>query len=249
MREPPFNKTMRQTRVMLMMILTVGRKAISYITTTLVYIFGRLLAISTGNTLPASSKDTMMVLKMQALLVIHLNESIYRKPSTYTYNSGILQKRSADGCTKKRDNDLHRLLFMPNGLPDGAELAYYVKGQDYSVPDSGWHCLNCKDNTGDGRGARPIMIWFARVDEEPEYEMGGFVVCRENDFSVDTFDDRTVIICDQCEEYHVGCLRDIGLCELEELPKDKWFCCNDCNRIYVALQNSVFAVADTIFLF
>ncbi|CAJ2656781.1 unnamed protein product [Trifolium pratense] len=50
-------------------------------------------------------------------------------PSTYTYNSGILQKRSADCCTKKRDNDLHRLLFMPYGLPDGAELAYYVKGQ------------------------------------------------------------------------------------------------------------------------
>lgn len=24
---------------------------------------------------------------------------------------------------------MHRLLFMPNGLPDGAELAYYVKGQ------------------------------------------------------------------------------------------------------------------------
>ncbi|MCH82951.1 chromodomain-helicase-DNA-binding protein [Trifolium medium] len=54
---------------------------------------------------------------------------VVKKPSTYTYNSGILQKRSADGCTKKRDNDLHRLLFMPNGLPDGAELAYYVKGQ------------------------------------------------------------------------------------------------------------------------
>ena len=28
-----------------------------------------------------------------------------------------------------RDNDLHRLLFMPNGLPDGTELAYYGKGQ------------------------------------------------------------------------------------------------------------------------
>lgn len=80
----------------------------------------------------------------------------------------------------------------------------------------------------------------------------------------------------QCEkEYHVGCLRDIGLCELEvsnepcskylcgarvfsfifyrhmlfspqELPKDKWFCCDDCNRIYVALQSSVSAGADTI---
>lgn len=28
-----------------------------------------------------------------------------------------------------RDNDLHRLLFLPNGLPDGTELAYYVKTQ------------------------------------------------------------------------------------------------------------------------
>ena len=28
-----------------------------------------------------------------------------------------------------RDNDLHRLLFKPNGLPDGAKLAYYAKGQ------------------------------------------------------------------------------------------------------------------------
>lgn len=28
-----------------------------------------------------------------------------------------------------RDNDLHRLVFMPNGLPDGTTLAYYSKGQ------------------------------------------------------------------------------------------------------------------------
>ena len=28
-----------------------------------------------------------------------------------------------------RDNDLHRLLFMPNGLPDGTELAYYARGK------------------------------------------------------------------------------------------------------------------------
>lgn len=28
-----------------------------------------------------------------------------------------------------RDNDLHRLLFLPKGLPDGTELAYYVKSQ------------------------------------------------------------------------------------------------------------------------
>lgn len=28
-----------------------------------------------------------------------------------------------------RDNDLHRLLFLPNGLPDGELLTYIVKGQ------------------------------------------------------------------------------------------------------------------------
>ncbi|KAK7393299.1 hypothetical protein VNO78_21851 [Psophocarpus tetragonolobus] len=273
---------------------------------------------------------------------------VAKKSSSYTSNSGVLLKRSADGCTKRRDNDLHRLLFMPNGLPDGAELAYYVKGQKLlggykqgngivcgccdteispsqfeahagmaarrqpyrhiytsngltlhdialslangqnlttgdsddmcavcgdggdlilcngcprafhaaclglqCVPDSGWQCLNCRDNVGNGRESsivRPIMIRLTRVDKTPEFEMGGCVVCREHDFSAgNCFDERTVIICDQCEkEYHVGCLRNIGLCELEELPKDKWFCCDDCNRIYVALQNSVSAGADII---
>ncbi|XP_019428220.1 PREDICTED: uncharacterized protein LOC109336216 isoform X2 [Lupinus angustifolius] len=259
---------------------------------------------------------------------------------------GVL-KRNVDGCTKRRDNDLHKLLFMPNGLPDGADLAYYVKGQkllggykqgngivcgccDLEIspsqfeahagmaarrqpyrhiytsngltlhdialslasgqnlttgdsddmcaicgdggdlilcngcprafhaaclgfdcaPESSWHCLNCRDNVGNGREssmARPIMIRLTQVDKAPEFEMGGCIVCRQHDFSVAKFDERTVIICDQCEkEYHVGCLRDIGLCELEELPKDKWFCCDDCNRIYVALQNSVSAGADII---
>lgn len=32
-----------------------------------------------------------------------------------------------------RDNDLHRLLFMPNGLPDGTDLAYYARGKVNAV--------------------------------------------------------------------------------------------------------------------
>ncbi|KAF5936687.1 hypothetical protein HYC85_024193, partial [Camellia sinensis] len=50
-----------------------------------------------------------------------------------------------------------------------------------------------------------------------------------------------------CEkEYHVGCLRDSGLCDLKELPRDKWFCCDDCIRIHVALQNLVLVGAEMI---
>ncbi|XP_054801196.1 uncharacterized protein LOC129305228 isoform X1 [Prosopis cineraria] len=270
-----------------------------------------------------------------------------KKSSSHTSNLGLQQKKNVDGCNKRRDNDLHRLLFMPNGLPDGAELAYYVKGQKLlggykqgngivcgccdreispsqfeahagmaarrqpyrhiytsngltlhdialslangqnlttgdsddmcaicgdggdlipcngcprafhavclglqCAPESCWLCQTCRDIAGCSRissTARPIKIRLTRVVKAPEFEMGGCVVCREHDFSVAKFDERTVIICDQCEkEYHVGCLRDSGLCELEELPKDKWFCCDDCNRIYVALQNSVSAGAEVI---
>ncbi|GMP95853.1 hypothetical protein CsSME_00044734 [Camellia sinensis var. sinensis] len=54
------------------------------------------------------------------------------------------------------------------------------------------------------------------------------------------------MLCDQCEEYHVGCLRDSGLCDLKELPRDKWFCWDDCNRIHMALQNLVLVRAEMI---
>lgn len=33
---------------------------------------------------------------------------------------------------------------------------------------------------------------------------------------------------------------------LQELPKDKWFCCNDCDRIYGALSNLVVRGSDDI---
>ncbi|WCJ28267.1 Acyl-CoA N-acyltransferase with RING/FYVE/PHD-type zinc finger domain [Euphorbia peplus] len=247
------------------------------------------------------------------------------------------QKKTNEGGTKKRDNDLHRLLFLPNGLPDGAELAYSVKGQKmlagykqgngifcsccereispsqfeahagmaarrqpyrhiyisngvslhdvaiqlargYSVttgvsddmcarcgdggdliscencpqafhaacldlqcsPKGPWHCPNCKTFGHGGNLARPIVIRLSRVVKSPEYEVGGCAICRAHDFSTRDFDDRTVILCDQCErEFHVGCLRESGTCDLKGIPEGKWFCSNDCNQIYVALQNSV----------
>ncbi|KAF8397526.1 hypothetical protein HHK36_016444 [Tetracentron sinense] len=268
-------------------------------------------------------------------------------------NSVVQQKRNVGGRVKKRDNDLHRLVFMPNGLPDGAELGYYSKGQrllegykqgngivcsccnteispsqfeahagwatrrqpyrhiytsngltlhDLSislangqslstsdgddmctvcgdggemilcdgcprafhtaclelqdVPEGDWYCPYCKDKFELGRKAssgessnavRPITIRLTRVVKAPETEIGGCVVCRGHDFSVSKFDERTVMLCDQCEkEFHVGCLRDRGLCDLKELPKGKWFCCEDCNRIHIALHNLIFSGAKMI---
>ncbi|KAL2509406.1 Acyl-CoA N-acyltransferase with RING/FYVE/PHD-type zinc finger domain [Forsythia ovata] len=264
---------------------------------------------------------------------------LIKKPRHYFSGSVGEHKRSSEGGTKKRDNDLHRLLFMPNGLPDGTDLAYYSKGkrilggykqgngivcsccnteispsqfeahagwaakrQPYRhiytssgltlhdialmlangqnlatsssddmcavcgdggeliicngcprafhaaclglqcLPANDWHCPFCRDKFGPCKRAagelRPIIIRLTRVVKAPESGPGGCVVCRAQDFSAANFDDRTVILCDQCEkEYHVGCLRESGLCDLKELPEDKWFCCDECHKIYVALQN------------
>ncbi|CAA0829785.1 Acyl-CoA N-acyltransferase with RING/FYVE/PHD-type zinc finger domain [Striga hermonthica] len=260
-------------------------------------------------------------------------------------NSYWEQKKVGEGGNKKRhgfcllDNDLHKLLFMPNGLPDGTDVAYYSKGKrilkgykqgngivcsccnseispsqfeahaggaakrqpyrhiyaasgltlhDIALmlangqninssgsddmcavcgdrgelmicngcprafhaaclglqcpPTGDWHCQYCKDRFGPGRkassGSRHIILRLNRVVKAPEFEPGGCVICRSQDFSAVKFDDRTVIICDQCEkEYHVGCLRELGLCDLKELPEDKWFCRDECHKIFEALQN------------
>ncbi|GMP85403.1 hypothetical protein CsSME_00038574 [Camellia sinensis var. sinensis] len=271
---------------------------------------------------------------------------VAKKPS-------MQQKKTAEGRTKKRDNDLHRLLFKPNGLPDGDELAYYSKGQrilggykqgngivcsccdteispsqfeahagwsarrqpyrniytssgltlhDIALslangqnlatgssddmctvcgdrgdliicdgcprafhgvcldlqcaPKGDWHCPYCTDQCGSGKKCagessnmgKSIIIRLRRVVKAPETEIcGGCAICRAHDFSVTKFDERTVMICDQCEkEYHVACLRESGRCDLKELPKGKWFCCNDCDRIHVALQNLVLGGSEMI---
>uniref|UniRef100_A0A2K1Z192 PHD-type domain-containing protein n=1 Tax=Populus trichocarpa TaxID=3694 RepID=A0A2K1Z192_POPTR len=72
-----------------------------------------------------------------------------------------------------------------------------------------------------GNFARPTVIRLTRVGKIPEYNVGDCVVCSAK------------------KEFHVGCLRESGLCDLEEIPEDNWFCCQDCNNIYVALRNSV----------
>ncbi|CAL5388227.1 unnamed protein product [Camellia sinensis] len=252
---------------------------------------------------------------------------VSKKPSFYHSSSVVKQKKNCRRSYQEKlklilsilplpgqvsqfswDNDLHRLLFMPNGLLDGAELAYYSKGQispsqfeahagwsarrqpyrniytsgeltlrDIALslangqnlatgssddmcaacgsggdliicdgcprafhagcaPKGDWHCPYCRDKVGFGRKSagessntgRHIIIRLTRVVKALKIEIGGCVVC-------------------SCEkEYHVGCLRDSGLCDLKELPRDKWFCCDDCNRIHVALQNLVLFGAEMI---
>lgn len=157
----------------------------------------------------------------------------------------IASTHSDEVCSKCNEGGE---LILCQGCPRAFHLACLGF---HSLPTRDWRCQDCGDIGPLGRGVprdpKPIVVRMKRVVKEPEYELGGCVVCRSQDFSVAKFDDRTVIICDQCEkEYHVGCLRDQGICDLKELPKDKWFCCQACDKIYKELQNYVMGGPDLI---
>ncbi|XP_010517021.2 PREDICTED: uncharacterized protein LOC104792538 [Camelina sativa] len=301
---------------------------------------------------PCSVENHYYPEKTYAKDTLYEPKRIAKKLASHVSGTGC-HKKVSEGSNRKRDNDLHRLLFMPNGLPDGTELAYYVKTQKLlqgykqgngilcsccsreispsqfeshagmaarrqpyrhiyissglslhdiamslanghiittgdsddmcsicgdggdlllcagcpqafhtaclkfqSMPEGTWYCSSCNDGpvsckkapaTDPSSNLKPIVIRLTRVVKAPESEIGGCVFCRSHDFSIGKFDDRTVILCDQCEkEYHVGCLRANGLCDLKEIPQDKWFCCSDCSRIHTAVQRSVSCGPQTI---
>ncbi|CAN6471312.1 unnamed protein product [Victoria cruziana] len=273
-------------------------------------------------------------------------------------NASIPSMLHSSGHTagkKKKDTSLHKLIFMSNGLPDGTELAYYIRGkkllegykqrngivcsccnaevspsqfeahagwasrrqpyhyiftssglslheicvslskgqkltasynddlctmcgesgvlllcdgcprsfhagclEEQKFHDGSWHCPYCKMKAVHGsttiggesqtnavsgsnfEDKKHITIRCKRVIKLPTTEVGGCVVCRAHDFSKGKFDERTVMLCDQCEkEFHVGCLRESGLCDLNALPRGKWFCNGACSDIHSALHRLI----------
>ncbi|XP_076938160.1 increased DNA methylation 1-like [Bidens hawaiensis] len=67
---------------------------------------------------------------------------------------------------------------------------------------------------------------------QTEHDLVACSLCRSYEFSilsVDGFNDKTVIVCDQCEiEFHIGCLRAHRKRNLKELPPGGWFCSSKC---------------------
>ncbi|OVA19479.1 Pectinesterase [Macleaya cordata] len=145
-------------------------------------------------------------------------------------------------------------------LCDGCPRAFHrdCVGQS-SIPQGDWYCPYCQNMfqrerscasnanamaAGRVEGVDPIeqiSKRCIRIVETTETEVGGgCTLCRCHGFSKSGFGPRTVIICDQCEkEFHVGCLKDHKMADLEELPKGNWFCCSDCCRIHTALQKLI----------
>ncbi|XP_073392800.1 uncharacterized protein [Physcomitrium patens] len=115
--------------------------------------------------------------------------------------------------------------------------------------DGKWYCRMCRQDTlnvaqiEQKRSNKHIegMSNIAETDErdrcvrhlEGHREVGGCAICKKWNLSKTGFvDGMTILVCDQCgREYHVSCLKDSGVDDLNELPEGEWFCQKDCKVI------------------
>ncbi|KAJ8568379.1 hypothetical protein K7X08_027912 [Anisodus acutangulus] len=191
-----------------------------------------------------------------------------RKPYLYIYTSnGVSLHELSIKLSKERRSVAEENDDLCSICADGGDLlccdncprAFHTECVSLpSIPTGTWYCKYCEnmfakerfvENNANaiaaGRVAgvdaiEQITKRCIRMVEALDTEVSVCVLCRSQDFSKSGFGPRTVIICDQCEkEYHVGCLKEHDIDDLQELPKDKWFCCTDCSRIHFALEKLV----------
>ncbi|KAE9616715.1 hypothetical protein Lal_00034270 [Lupinus albus] len=190
-----------------------------------------------------------------------------RKPylNIYTSNGVSLHELSIslskDPRFCIRDNDDLCTICQDGGdllCCDGCPRAFHIDCVPLPcIPSGTWYCKYCMNifqrekyvehnanalAAGRVAGVDPleqIHQRCIRIVKAGEFDNDGCVLCRGRDFSK-SFGPRTVIICDQCErEYHVGCLKDHNMQNLEALPEGNWFCCSDCNQIHTSLLNLI----------
>ncbi|KAK7272190.1 hypothetical protein RJT34_28636 [Clitoria ternatea] len=209
----------------------------------------------------------------------HAGWASRRKPYLHIYTStGVSLHELSISLSKDRrfsnnDNDDLCSICEDGGdllCCDGCPRAFHIDCVPLvSIPSGTWYCKYCqnlfqKDRHGihdvnalaaSGRIADADMLErinrrCRRVVKAVEVDHGGCALCSRPDFSK-IFGPRTVIICDQCEkEYHVGCLKERDMQNLEELPQGNWFCSANCSQIHSALMNLVvsgeFNISDSL---
>ncbi|TKY48584.1 Increased DNA methylation 1 [Spatholobus suberectus] len=197
----------------------------------------------------------------------HAGWASRRKPYLHIYTSnGISLHELSISLSKDRrfsnnDNDDLCIICEDGGdllCCDGCPRAFHIDCVPLPcIPSGTWYCKYCqnvlqKDRHGQhnvnalaaGRIAGTDILdqinpRCIRVVKTVEVDHGGCALCSRHNFSK-SFGPRTVIICDQCEkEYHVGCLKDHNMQNLEELPEGNWFCSTNCNQIHSALMELV----------
>ncbi|KAL5986151.1 hypothetical protein ACLOJK_028141 [Asimina triloba] len=154
----------------------------------------------------------------------------------------IPEKNNCQSGIRKRDNDLHRLLFMPNGLPDGTQLAYYSKGQrllEGYKQGSGIVCSCCDTEISPSQFEAHAGWATKRQPYRHIYTSNGLSLHdlsislsngqnlstgESDDLCTICGDGGELLLCDGCPRaFHTVCL------ELQCVPEGDWHCpyCKD----------------------
>lgn len=194
-------------------------------------------------------------------------ENIYISNGVSLHEYAVSLKRAENKkCPVKFNDDLCRICWDGGNLLlcDGCPRSFHKECTDEKeIPQGKWYCRFCKQAMKVGEDSENATVAgrvegidlieqitkrCIRIVKTPEnIDLVACVLCRGHDFSKNVFNERTVIVCDQCErEYHIGCLREQKMADLEALPKGKWFCRTDCERIHSVLQNLLTKEAEIV---
>ncbi|XP_045803126.1 uncharacterized protein LOC123896792 [Trifolium pratense] len=197
----------------------------------------------------------------------HAGWASRRKPYLHIYTSnGVSLHELSLSISKDRrfaasDNDDLCSICQDGGdllCCDGCPRAFHIDCVPLPcIPSGTWYCKYCQNNfqmesnvqrnvnalaAGRIAGVDPleqISRRCIRIVKSVAVDHGGCALCGGHDFTK-LFSPRTVMICDQCErEFHVGCLKENNMQNLEELPEGDWFCSTSCNHIHSSLVNLV----------
>ncbi|WJX73596.1 hypothetical protein P8452_57359 [Trifolium repens] len=197
----------------------------------------------------------------------HAGWASRRKPYLHIYTSnGVSLHELSLNISKDRrfsasDNDDLCSICQDGGdllCCDGCPRAFHIDCVPLpGIPSGSWYCKYCQNNfqmesnvqrnknalaAGRIEGVDPleqINRRCIRIVKSVAVGHGGCALCGCHDFTK-MFGPRIVMICDQCErEFHVGCLKEHNMQNLEELPEGDWFCSPSCSHIHSSLVNLV----------
>ncbi|XP_023745932.1 increased DNA methylation 1 [Lactuca sativa] len=161
--------------------------------------------------------------------------SLHDYASSLKLTVGHLSKKNDELCgVCKRDGDLV--------LCDGCPRSFHKECvSDTSAPGEKWFCKYCRNSMNLQHSELDQIEQIAkRCIQIDNCDLVACCICRAYDFTTEGFDDRTVIVCDQCErEYHVKCLREHKKMYLKELPSGNWYCSADCGILNFVLERLV----------
>eukprot|EP00249_Psilotum_nudum_P013656 c24443_g1_i2 orf=966-2783(+) len=147
--------------------------------------------------------------------------------------------------SQTRDMSLHKFIFLPGGLPDGTELAYYVKGQhvlggfkeglgiccsccaqvvscSQFEAHAGWGSRRNPYNSiylPDGRSLHDVSLEI--VAHKSKARSSNSTPEENDDLCAECGDGGDLLLCDGCpRSYHTECAG------LAEIPDGDWFCLN-----------------------